>query len=224
MRINIPQVGFETKIVEGKVTVISIESPEHYASVLNDIWNQSNGIPGEVIWSENEKQLRFDSEISCIFNVLDLDLNNRKVITKLYKELSQNGNDQLPEETARMKKVIFEYLDRLLQTVPYGIDYDFELELSAVLKCFNVKLTPVDEDLLSKTIDYLRAQNDICRINNFILIQGKSYFSNTQLQQLYEFVRYHKLNLIILENIHTNIAEYEKNWIIDFDNCIIEVN
>ena len=76
MRINIPQVGFETKIVEGKVTVISIESPEHYASVLNDIWNQSNGIPGEVIWSENEKQLRFDSEISCIFNVLDLDLNN----------------------------------------------------------------------------------------------------------------------------------------------------
>ena len=72
-------------------------------------------------------------------------------------------------------------------------------------------------------IDYIRAYNKICKVSVFIFVNLKDYLESYELEQLYEFSEYEKLNLLLIEGHFSDVLDQEKNLIYDKDMCIITV-
>ena len=60
-------------------------------------------------------------------------------------------------------------------------------------------------------------------MNNYVFVGLKQYLPISELERLYEYVFYEKINLIIIESIYTPLINGEKGWIIDKDLCIIDL-
>ena len=108
-------------------------------------------------------------------------------------------------------------------TVPYSIKYNVDMDIISLLKMYNVEISNTSDCLLEKIIEYIKVMNQICHIKTFIFVDLKHYLKIDELHSLYEFVFYQKLNLLIVEPIHTSKLDEEKCCIIDKDLCIIDI-
>lgn len=223
MRLLISNYDIELELEENKVTVISAESPRVYRDLLENLWKQANGEDGIFIFSEGTKRKNISKEVECIFNVFSIDINSKKVISKLYSELKEQSQTVLQEETSELYANLLEYFDKLLMTVPYNLQFDISTEITSLLKIFNVAVINQNDDILEKIIEYIKALNKICSINVFVFIDLKHYLSEEELRMFYEFVFYEKIQIIIVEPVHTPKLTEEKCCIIDKDLCIINL-
>lgn len=128
----------------------------------------------------------------------------------------------MQEDGIELRGSIIRYFDKLLNTVPYDITYNFEFELSSIIKALDVQTDSTTNTLTEKLCSYMNLLQQLCGISIFVISNLKCLFQNTDLQLLYEYAKYNKINLIIIEPIHTPHIIDEKCWIIDKDLCIIE--
>ena len=224
MRFVIPFLGFEMPAEQGEISSIAIENPDDFRLVAEDLWRQKNGMPGGLILSEQEKSLNFRDGTLCVFNPLDIDANDRKVLNHLYKELNENALELLTSETSYLQGELLTYLDKLAETVPYDLTYNFDLCISDLLKSYAVRVNQLNESYLDRLIDYLRAYSRICNTKTVFMINLKNYISEEQAVSLREFIQYENMTLITLENMFSYSIFKENAWIIDKERCIISLN
>lgn len=217
--------GYDLEIVlrENQITVLSVENPQAYSAILRDIWNQTQGGEGDFILSDNEKMKNISKEIDCVFNPFALDCNDKRIITKVYQELKEQAGIYLVNEGAVLNGSIIEYLDKLLEHVPYALDYHMDFDVLNFLKLYGVKIDTCGGSLLEKIVEYLRVLSQVCSVKNFLFVGLKQYLTVEELKQLYEFVFYEKINLIIVESVHSQRVAGEKCWLLDKDLCIIDL-
>ena len=161
--------------------------------------------------------------MDCIYNIFSINTNDRKIITKLYQELTFQNDTLLQEERVLFKQELISYFDKAISTVPYNLKYNFDTDLSSLMKSLSVEIDDDSDSLLEKMMQYINLMNQICGVNIFVIPNLKAYFSTEEIIQLYEFTIYNKIYLIVIEAIQTPHIEGEKCWIIDEDLCIIEL-
>lgn len=213
----------ELSLKENQIPVLIIENQEAYRSVLLDLWNQVEGREGEIILSDGEKIKKISKEMELIFNPFALDCNNRKVISKLHQELKEISDEVLIQERAEVNQNIVGYLEKIVRHVPYAIDFEVDLDLTALLKMYDVRVSCFGDGLLEKIIEYMRTMSRICNIRIFAFVGLIQYLRPDELEQLYEFVLYEKIYLIRIESIFSKPINRERCWILDKDLCIIEM-
>ena len=223
MRLVYPAYQLEVFLPENQITVLSIENPTAYSAMLHDMWNQAQGNIGGFILSDGDKIRSISKEMECIFNPFSLDCNDKKIINKLYQELKENADTYLINEGNELNRSIIKYLDQLFLKVPYALDYNIDFDLLSIFKAYSVKLECFCANLLERIVEYLKVMNRICNIHIFVFVDLKHYLTENELVQLYEFVFYEKISLIIIEPNHSKRVSGEKCWLLDEDLCIIEL-
>lgn len=186
------------------------------------MWNQYNGADGSFILSEDGKELKIQKNIECIYNPFCINLNDKKILSKIHQELSLQSNELLQEESISFRQSVITFFDKLVNIVPYDITYNFEFDLISIIKALDVQTNSVSESLLERLCTYMKLMHQLCGISIFVFSNLKSFFTGTELQLLYESAQYDKIHLINVESIHTPFINGEKCWIIDKDLCIIE--
>lgn len=222
MKVIYSQYQMEIDVEEQRITVLSIENQKAYREILSDLWNQIEGLEGEMIISENERIMKISKDVELVFNPFSLDCNNKKVLTRLYQELKDKTNENMIEETVKINQYILEYLEKVIYQVPYALDYKVDFDVMTLFKMYEVKVDTLVGDLLEKIVEYIKAMNRICNIRMFVFVGLKQYLTENELEQLYEFVFYEHIYLLILEPMFTKILNGEKSYILDSDLCIIE--
>lgn len=213
----------ELHLHENQITVLTIENKDAYRTLISDLWNQIEGGEGEILLSDGEKIKKISKEMELIFNPFGLDCNNRKVISKLHQELKGVSDEVLMQECAEVNRNIIEYLEKVVCLVPYAVDFAVDLDVNALLKMYDVRISCLGENLLEKIVEYLRTMNRICNVRVVAFVGLKQYLTADELEQLYEFVIYEKIYLICIESIYTKRIKGENSWILDKDLCIIEI-
>lgn len=213
----------ELEMNENQITVLSVENPVAYTKIVGDFWHQINGEEGSFILSDAGKIKNIAKEIECIFNPFAVDCNNKKVISKLYQELKSQSESVLQEETLEINSHILGYLEKLIMTVPYSLKYNYDMDVNALMKMYDIQIDNQAEGLLENFVEYIKVVSRICGIKMFVLVDIKHYFTKEELQELYKSVFYEKIYLVIIEPVHTERLEGEKCWIIDKDLCIINL-
>ena len=84
-----------------------IESPEYFSEYVMELAGQVEGKEGRFVLSDNEKEVDISKNVELIFNIFALDINERKLISKLYMELEKHRQEIL-------RKLIFHSGDRAL--------------------------------------------------------------------------------------------------------------
>lgn len=216
--------GIEMELIENMVNVLVVEKPEVYAQIIGTLWNQFyNGETGDFCLCDLDIEKPLLKYAECIFNPFGVSCNDKKILSKLYQELKDIANNELQQETADMNAKLTGYVDALVQTVPYSMSFQLDVDVVSVLKMYDVQLENQFENLLERIVEYLKAYHQICHVENYIFINLKCYLGSGELEKLYEFASYQKINLILLETTNNMRLKQEKIWIIDKDLCIISL-
>ena len=89
MRVAWSVENLDIELQENKITVITIENTEAYVDFLMNLNLQAEGQAGTIIVSDGVKEQNFVKSCDVIFNPFALELNSKKVLTKLYQELQE---------------------------------------------------------------------------------------------------------------------------------------
>ena len=76
-------------------------------------------------------------------------------------------------------------------------------------------------DVATKIINYIHLAHRVLNTSLFIFINLKSYFSNEDLELLYQTLLYEKVTILLIERYESTKLSFEKHLIIDNDACVI---
>lgn len=214
---------FEMKFLENQINVLVIEKPQVMAKLVRDLYLQYNGKEGGFVLSDVGTIMPIEKSIEFILEPFSINCNNKKIVNKLYQELTALAKENLMRQSMELNFQVTAFLETLLQEVPYHLLYKDEHDVQEILKFADVRIDSEGETLLEQIVEYLRVMNQICGCNICVFLNLKSFLSREELKQLYDFVNYQKIYLVLLEACEGERIECEKTFIIDRDECIIEV-
>ncbi len=214
--------GIDMELRENEVNILCIEKKKVFANFIQELLDQKIGKEGKFIFSKEDKMFNIAKEVEVILNPFIVDCNEKRIQQKLYQEIYERATDNYLPETTELNAKIISYLEKITLGVPYDIIFDLEERIEALMKIYGVRIEQQRASLLEKLIDYLKILTRMCRINIFIFVNLKTFLDLEDLNKLYEFVFYEKINLILFENQITNKLKCEKVCILDQDMCIIK--
>ena len=210
---------------ENVVNVLVVENPKMFSVVVADFYKQiENNEEGGFVLSEDSKVLSMQKYLDIILEPFTVDLNQKKIINKLYTKLKEKSvESEMYKETTELQSNIFAYIEKISETVEYPLVYDSSgIDFQDVFKMVDLKLEANHESLLEKLLDYMTVVHEFLGISHFVAVNLKSFLSFEDLEELYKGIQYKKLSLFLLENkTQENNSTVEKLYILDSDLCSI---
>lgn len=223
MRLVDKESGIEVEFLENTICILSIENKNAYARIMENIWNQVEGREGCLILSDTEKEIPFSKNATVIFNPFSVNCNEKRILTKLYQEIKEIADEQFPEKMAEVLADNISLIDNLIENQEFGLEYKLDFNILDMLKLFDVRLKESDEDILVRITDYLKLLSRICHIRLFIFAGLRNYFSDEDLEKLYQEIYNEKVYLLDVEPKYEYALPGERIWILDKDMCIINI-
>ncbi|NLY71038.1 MAG: type II-A CRISPR-associated protein Csn2 [Clostridiales bacterium] len=206
---------------ENRVNVLVIENAKFLRSVLQDMLCQLSGEDGEAIISEDFKKLNFSKAVDLILDVFGLDVNNKRILNKIYENMNELALDQYYLAMTELLGSISGFIETIIEDIDYPIMYKNQNDILALLKLSDVKVCTDNQELLGCIIDYLSIMSEICAIKCFIFVNLKSFLNKNELKELYKHVFYKKINIMLVESTCREKLEYEVLHIVDESLCRI---
>ena len=210
-------------LLENKVNVLVIERHSLFTEIIQELYKQCNGEEGHFIISYNQKILSMSKTVEIITDILGIDCNNKRMLASLYQEIEQLVNENLIMESAQFNSSMIYYLERMLETVPYHLEYQADCIPTKIMKMVEMKFEMKDISLLERIVEYLGIKGKLYGTAVTIFVNLKMYLEKEELQSLYEYIFYNKLQVILIEGGVDAVLPEEQVTIIEVDKCIIKV-
>lgn len=223
MKFSYSTYGIEFELKENQIYVLTLENTKVMTEMVQDLWKQYQGEDGEIALIKEGSRVKIDKNVEVIFNPVTVSCNNRKVISKLFKDISSIAEEEMYEKTLELNSEIIAYMDKLTEKVPYPLRNSIDLDLMGLFKLYNLEIEEEYDSLAEQLVNYFKIMRQICGIQVFICMNLKLFFNPSELQVIYQDVFLEKIILIDIEGKYSEGLFCEKNWIVDENLCIIEI-
>lgn len=213
--------GIEVDIKENIVSIIVLEDVKLRLPLINELFSQTSGNEGNWLLFENDKSFDLGKKVELILEPLTLTLNNKKVKTKLYQDIKTIAQDYCFSQGLEVHSQICNYLENMLDKLPYPVKYDEDWDVSEILKAYNVELVEEYDNIFEKLYNYIKLVNTVCGTDIFIMVNIKQYLTDDQITELYKMAAYGKIQLVLIEFSTNNKRDCEELYILDNDDCVI---
>lgn len=224
MRFVYEKYGINLELSRKNPNVLYVEKSEIFSQLIRNLWMQFQGGDGELLFCNEEKAVNIAKEIEFIVNPFALDCNNKKILSKVYKELEGVITEQLFNDIFAVNSQVISMLDKAMIYSQYSYNYNLDPDIQGLLKLYNIKLNYLNETPEELIVEYIRIMHQVCGIRFFVFLNLKTFFDNQILNKIYEFCEYEEVTVFLLENKYVSALKGEKIWILDKDMCIIEKN
>lgn len=117
-----------------------IESPALFSKYVQELYAQYQGDEGDFILSDNGRELKLVKELEVIINPFAININDKKILTKLYMELSTLAYmEEMYIQTREAMANLQNYFMTLEQLSPYMLETDMEINVIDIFKAIGVK-------------------------------------------------------------------------------------
>lgn len=199
-----------------------IEAPAFFQRVVQELYNQKNGLEGKFTLSLQDKILNISKKAEMIINPFSVDLNDKRILNKLYMQLSEQANSEtFYMKTQEIRRQIYEYIFQLEQEYRYILNVDEEVDLNTLFKAAGVRYEAFEEDFLDTLCRYIKIVSELLEIKLIICINLRSYLTDEQISALINDVKYEEFGLLLIENQERSCLEGVNRCIIDKDLCEI---
>ena len=206
------------------IHTIVFENKKYYRESILELIRQHKGYEGNFILSNNNKEVSFDKNSYFISDLFNIDINNKKIITKVYGELLRNALDNIAEYN-KIISYIREYFETLVFNNNLDLEYNDEIEANSLLKLGDFKIQIGESNYLEKLIKFLKVLVELCNIKVIFIVGLYRVFSVEEVGKIYKEVCLNKINIINIESEYQNIKKSdcynELVYIFDQDNCEI---
>ncbi|RGS41326.1 type II-A CRISPR-associated protein Csn2 [Roseburia hominis] len=216
-------VNMERKLLDDNVvTEWVIEAPEEFTRYVQELYMQCEGAAGDFVLSDGEKELGIAKNVEFLDSVLDLDVNERKILGKLYADLEQLAySEKFVVRTQEMIQYLRTYIFELEQETDFMLDVDDGVDMSAIFKGNGVKLETVETGILEKIVHYIKVVRLLLKKQVFVFVNVRSYLTVRQVEQLIKEAAYQEVQILLIENVMRDCVNSERRCIIDSDKCEI---
>lgn len=221
MKLAEREYGIEVDIKENIVSIIVLEDVKLRLPLINELFSQTSGKEGNWLLFENDKSFDLGKKVELILEPLTLTLNNKKVKTKLYQDIKTIAQDYCFSQGLEVHSQICNYLENMLDKLPYPIKYDEDWDVSEILKAYNVELVEEYDNIFEKLYNYIKLVNTVCGTEIFVMVNIKQYLTDDQITELYKMAAYGKIQLVLIEFSINNKRDCEELYILDNDDCVI---
>lgn len=206
-----------------KKQVLVLENPEVFSEFVQEIYQQIQGEEGSFLLSnDNEKEV-MPKKADIILNPVELEMNNRKVMNRLYEEMRVISDEYYFTEVSGIHAKIIEYFDELSLKLPYPIQYSMDMNVLTLFKLYDLKLEFEDLTLFERILEYIKVLGMLTDVKLLVLVNIRDYFDDEKMNELYKCSTYYNVNLLLLEAVQRNTIEDERICIIDKDKCLIQI-
>lgn len=206
------------------IYTIVFENKKYYRENILELIRQHKGYEGSFILSNYNKEVSFDKNSYFISDLFNININNKKIITKVYGELLKNVVDDIAEYN-KITSYIREYFETLVFNNNLDLEYNDEIEANLLLKLGDFKIQFEESNYLEKLIKFLKVLVELCNIKVIFIVGLYRVFSVKEVEKIYKEVCLNKINIINIESEQQNIkkSDYynELVYIFDQDNCEI---
>lgn len=223
MKIVKEQFECPIELEEGRVAVLILEKQEKFTDFVSELKEQLSDNDSGWILSDNGEILPFSKKLELIIDPFVTDLNQKRVLTKLYSVMEKSVvESEMLNEWRILYSSMLGMVSNVMDNMPYILQCNQEGDVTDLFKQLDVKFETNPENLLEKLIDYICVISEVFGKKVFVLVNIKSYFTKDELKLLYKKMFYEKIYLLLIENHDSNdIIEEEKVTIIDKDMCVI---
>lgn len=206
---------------ENRVVNLVLENPQDFTEVLTDLQRQFHEEEGAAVLSENNKELKWEKTGTIITDYINLSVNDKKVINRLYKLMQESSNEDF-QMKGRLISNSISVLEQTISLMRYDcISYDLDFSWSDFYKAFHVRINDDSETLLEKLINYLRVCSGLLGYQLLCLVNAKDYLTKKDIAELYQIAEYLKIHLLMVESRERNDTNNEIFYIVDYDHCLI---
>ena len=207
----------------GKLYTITIENRKILYDFEKYLFNEFEGNSDYLLLMDNNKIIDLKKNIYFLSNFYDMDLNNKKNLLTLYKQIKVNHNDELKERFEQLTSNINEFLKFMNFESGFDLTFDSNILMDDVFKLGDLRFNNENDGLFNTLISYLEIINNLFNIEVFIVEELHKYFSNDELIKAINELKYHGIILINIEkdNNFEGIVDEIRNYI-DIDYCTIQ--
>lgn len=221
MRLYNKKYDFTLELKENKINHLVIENPGCMVDVINSIYNQIEGHESDFYLTEMDKIVNWNKTVDFVINPFVIDCNDKKVISKIYKDIEADVLEKHIEEVAEINSQILKLIDYIFESNYTGLISDENLSLQGLFKLYNIKVNSNPDTLLEKILDYMRITSDVLGYTIYIFLNLNHYLSGEELMGLYEFVTHKKINFINISGNDYFVPNEHNKTIIDVSLCKI---
>lgn len=212
------------EIKENTIYTLVFENKKYYRESIIELINQHKGDEGNFIFSNDNKEFQLEKYGYLITDIFNIDVNNKKVLSKVYSSLVKQIIDDTIEYN-ELTSHIRAYFERLIFNSLFEIEQGDELDSTALLKLGDFKIHINEGDIIDKFIKFLKVLIELCGIKIIFVVGLHNVFTCEELKAIYKEVCINKINIINIEyqqfeNI-SNDDYKEIVYIFDKENCEI---
>ncbi len=199
-----------------------IEAPEIFAKYVQELYMQAAGSEGNFVLSENGRELEIGKCAEVIIDPFAININDKKVLNKLYAELTELAHaEDMYMLTQEIKGKIQNYFLQLEHVSPYVLTMDVEIDISALLKVIGVKSENYADNYWENLDLYIKMLSRLLHKKIIVLVNIGSYIESGKVEQLIRLAVHEEINLLLIENQERNFSKEISRYIIDRDSCEI---
>lgn len=216
MKLVHPDYLFSIDFKEDETYTVVVENPEEFYNLTNELIGQSNGEEGKFVLS-NKKILNMKKDLDVLTDIYSVDINSTKSKNKLYKYLDKTKNDY-HLEVKNLDAQIYKLISEIENDLVIDIEYSFEVDYKNILKAIDLKFYNDFDSFIEKLINYINVYTDFFNIETYVLINLKSFLTQSTYEELLNYKTNKEINILFIESRELTFnSKYDKIYIIDRD-------
>lgn len=165
--------GLDNKIVfeEGKINVLEIYNKKLFynlITILNE--NDSGQEDNQIVLFEDGIRVSIEKNVFVLTDMFNVDFNSKKITNKLYNLLAENIKNRQDNELENISLELRNYLIEEINELPFEFNMKSELELSDLLKAFDLKIDTMCYTSVVEKIEFFIAIISILKIATILVI------------------------------------------------------
>lgn len=212
------------EIEDNIIYTLVFENKKYYRENIIELINQYKGNEGSYILSNDNKEISFDKNSYIITDIFNIDINNKKVLSKIYSSLLKEIVDDISSYN-ELSTNIKAYFEKLIFNSSLEIEQGEDIDMSSLLKLGDFKIHVEQDNILEKFVKFLKVLIDLCGCKIIFVVGLHNVFTQDEIIEIYKEVCLNKINIINIEyrqfNNLSNENYREIVYIFDKDNCEI---
>lgn len=217
MNLKINYFDNQIRLNKENIQVIEIENKKTFYRLVNDLYSIKNNEKLNEIYffDDNNQEINMYDKVELYINFFDLELNSKKNLNMLNKNIVNNINDQEKNEILNNFKKLYKSFNKILFNVDIPIILNNDITIEDIVKFFKISINK-HNDLLDNLLLLIDLEKTL-KINEILFfINLKQYLNKEELIELYKYSIYNEITIVLIDSQSYGIKlEYENKLIID---------
>lgn len=214
-----PQLDGVLDFAGTKVPTMVVEAPSFLRLFLQDMYEQLDGMDGQIQLMEQDKRLPFGTWVEVIDNFLHFELNTKSLLNKIIAAMERMSSTEMYMlKTADILQRVESYADELA----FAFDCDIACShctVSGLLKGMGITVRDEYDDPLERLIDYMELVREFDRDKLFVYVNLRSFFSDEEVTRFLATALNHGYRILLLDAQDHAKLPLENRITIDKDLC-----